>query len=275
MSVIPVLAEQTRIPKVIHQTYRSLELPQELSSSIAQMRAANPGWDYRFYDDSDIASFIAQNFGDDILQYYYRIAPDYAAARADFFRYLLIYHEGGVYLDIKSSLSRPLDEIVQDDDRFLLAQWPIDDPRFGGWGNYPELRSIGGREFQQWNIIAAPGHPFLREVLHQVIHNIDNYVPELHGVGAKASCRVSGPVPYTLSIHPMLHHCAHRMLGDHVRAGLIYSIYDHPNAHRSTLIAHYSTKTTPVIVLQGRQLLVSKFLGALQRQARRLLRRGL
>ncbi len=38
--------------------------------------------------------------------------PRYGVVLADIFRYLVIYNEGGVYLDIKSTVNRPLDEII-------------------------------------------------------------------------------------------------------------------------------------------------------------------
>lgn len=264
--------EQARIPRLLHQTYRSLDLPAELSGNIARLRADNPEWEYRFYDDADIERFILAEYGERVMSYYHRISPAYPAARADFFRYLLIYRHGGAYLDIKSSMSRPLREILREDDRYLLAHWPEDDPRFAGWGHYPELQAVGGREFQQWNIIAAAGHPFLYAVICQVMHNIDTYLPELHGVGSRAILRLTGPVAYTLSIYRMLDRGMHRVVGNHEAAGLIYSVYDSPISHRGTMSGHYTTVSEPLVLLHGRQKLISTAMRLGRRAARGLVR---
>lgn len=76
----------------------------------------NPGWEHRLYDDADIEAFIRESYGDEILAYYHRIDRRYGAARADLFRYLLLYRLGGVYLDIKSTTVRPLDEVLRPDE---------------------------------------------------------------------------------------------------------------------------------------------------------------
>ncbi len=101
------------IPKIIHQTFKTRNLPPELQENVDKLKAKNPGWEYRFYDDSDIIKFISTFYGYEILTYFERINPKYGAARADLFRYLLMYIYGGVYLDIKSTFTRPIDEVLQ------------------------------------------------------------------------------------------------------------------------------------------------------------------
>ena len=95
-----------------------------MRSNIDKIRAMNPEYEYRFYDDADMVEFIKSNYDpDNPFDYFNRINPKYGAARADLFRYLLIYKCGGVYLDIKSSVTRPLREIIAGSDRYLLSQW--------------------------------------------------------------------------------------------------------------------------------------------------------
>ncbi|MFX8731676.1 glycosyltransferase, partial [Acinetobacter baumannii] len=78
------------------------------------------------------------------------------------FRYLLIYAHGGVYLDLKSSITRPLDEVLNGNEHFILSNW--DKKHFYyGWGKNPEVfpRFPNG-EICQWFIISRAGHPYLR-----------------------------------------------------------------------------------------------------------------
>ena len=77
------------IPKTIYQTYKSASLPWVTSWHINRMRRRNPEYDYQFYDDRRIDSFIEEHFDAEILDLYKRI--NIGAAKADFFRYAVLY----------------------------------------------------------------------------------------------------------------------------------------------------------------------------------------
>lgn len=42
-----------------------------------------------------------------------------------------------------------------------------------GLGLHPDLAHMAEGELQQWRVIAAPGHPFLRAVIKSDLSNID------------------------------------------------------------------------------------------------------
>src|SRR4051794_34826120 len=106
---IPTFEQATAIPRVIHQTYPIKKLPAELNDNISRMMALNPSYRHMLYDDEYITHFIEREYGSRILSMYNLINPEYGAARADLFRYLLMYKDGGIYLDIKSRIVKPLD----------------------------------------------------------------------------------------------------------------------------------------------------------------------
>jgi inositol phosphorylceramide mannosyltransferase catalytic subunit len=247
--ILPILPEGTVIPKIIHQIFLSdppRPLPSELLDNISKLKALNQGWRHITYNDADVLKFIKTEYGDVVFEYYNRINKKYSSARADIFRYLVLYKLGGVYLDLKSSMTKPMDEIIVPGDCFILSHWKLDDNQTYRWGVHPELNAVGGREFQQWHIIAAPGHPFLRNVIEHVFHNIDHYIPPLHGVGRNGVLRVTGPIAYTLAIAPLLGQCRYRVVESHYDLGLIYSIYE--NIHHQTVLgAHYSYLTDSVV----------------------------
>jgi hypothetical protein len=247
---LPFVAAGSTIPRLIHQTFKSHELPLELQRNVDQIKLLNPGWMHRIYDDADIAAFIRENYGQTVFDYYQRINPRYGAARADLFRYLLLYQRGGVYLDIKSTMTRPLDDVLQADDRYLLSQWQNGkDQEHQGWGVARELNHVPGGEFQQWHIVAAPGHPFLRAVIEKVINNIDRYNPWLHGTGSSGVFRVTGPVAYTLAIVPLLEKQPHRLTAGS-ELGFEYTIFK-TTSHRPMFASHYAKQTESVIQMQG------------------------
>ena len=244
---LPPLAEGTAIPRVIHQTFMSKQLPAELQANVDNLKRLNPGWLHVMYDDDDILDFIRENYGPEVLGYFERINPRYGVARADLFRYLLLYKRGGVYLDIKSSCTRPLDDIIRPGDTYLLSQWRNRPGQpHAGFGISKEVAHIAGGEYQQWHIVAAPGHPFLRAVIETVLNNIDCYRPWLHGTGAIGVLRLTGPLAYTLAIQPLLTTARHRAIHNETVVGLQYSIHRH-TSHRVFYKLNYSRLTESIV----------------------------
>lgn len=252
-ALLPYVPVGDVIPKKLYQTYRSkTDFPQEIGENIAYLQSLNPDWEYRLYDDEDIKEFILSNYGGRIWKYYSMISPAYGAARADLFRYLLIYKEGGVYLDIKSTLTKPLDDILDPKIKFVLAHWDnAPDGKYPGFGLLPEVAHIPGGEYIQWAIISCAGHPYMRQMILQVLKNIDNYNPFTVGVGLFGVIRTTGPLAYSLAIE------AERLKSPelcyvlpHVdELGLKYSIYEDlgPFQHKKALKSNYNIKLDAVI----------------------------
>lgn len=240
------------IPKTIHQTYPGGALDSIFSANISTLKSSNPDWSHKLYDSEAIEAFIADAYGLDMVAAYRRIDPLYGAARADLFRYLLIYDQGGVYLDLKSSFDGPIgNRIDTARDNFILSQW-----RNGpgepheGYGLKSGVDHVAGGEFQQWHVISAPKHPFLGSVILAVLRAIRDYRPWRSGTGKPGVLSVTGPIVYTRTIAPLTGAYPHRRLGNETEIGLVYSIL--PNdRHRTMLGAHYSSRKHPVITPKG------------------------
>lgn len=251
-NLIPFVEINKGIPKIIHQTYKTKDISNELSDNILHLKKINPDWDYFLYDDNDIEEFITRHYGSLILEYYKKINPMYGAAKADFFRYLLMYKIGGVYLDIKSSLTKSLNDTLLPNDQLILSHW---DNEYGrqheNWGHYKEIRHIKRGEYQQWHIIAAPGHPFIRAVILQVLENIDTYNPYKNGVGIKGTLKTTGPIVYSIIIDQLCKTDTNYRLVDSVKdIGLVYSVYEQDFGcfyHKNALKSNYNYQIAPII----------------------------
>jgi mannosyltransferase OCH1-like enzyme len=233
------------IPKQIYQTFfKRTGLHPKIEDNIASLVVKNPGWTHNFYTDDDCVEFIKQHYGQEMLDTYNLINPSYGAARSDLFRYLLIYAVGGVYLDIKSSVIMPLDKLTANSE-YILSHW-ADVPKGMFDGDAPE-----NGEFQQWHVIAAPKHPFLEAVIERVVRNIhDPANRELSG--KMGVIRLTGPVPYTLAILPILHKHPYTRYRTDNDAGLVYTIM--PGGHTGHFFlynnkdnVHYSRFSHPII----------------------------
>lgn len=236
------------IPKIIHQTYHNKNIPIEFQDSINNLKKINPTFSYLFYDDNDCENFISRHYNPNILSYYKKINPSYATARSDFFRYLLIYEMGGVYLDIKSTITLGLEGILENKN-FILSHWNnAPGERFQGWGIHKKYAVPN--EFQQWHIVACPKHPFLKAVIKRVMWNIDNYSPEVFGVGRLGTLNVTGPICYTKAIKPILHNHNHQ-LENVENLGFIYNTIGskgNEDNHRTLMKSDYTKNKEPIIL---------------------------
>lgn len=239
------------IPKVIHQTYHSKNLPPEIQENVHHLKILNPDWQLKIYDDDDITNYISTNYPA-LLKIYNKINPVYGAAKADFFRYLLIYNEGGVYLDIKSSLSKPLNSILASDDRYLLSYWQNGVGEMHPNMGFHDCIASPFGEFQQWHIVSVKGHPFLKSVIENVCNNIQNYNVFIHDTGGWAVVNLTGPIAYSLAIEPLINSHTHRIERDNSKFGFIYSIFESKGlglGHHKILKKHYTQSDESLVNL--------------------------
>lgn len=228
------------IPKKIFQIVLSdkTDIHPKFLENIEHIKRTNPNWNYTLYDDKDIITYLQTYYPPIILYYYNKINPNYAPARADFFRYLLMYREGGVYLDLKSSTKSPLDNIIRPDDEYILSHHTCPTQSC-------ILQTIKG-EYQQWHIICRPNHPYLKAVIDRVLNNIENYTVDNFGVGKLGVLKVTGPIAYTQAISPIINNYNHRLLAS---SDFLDLIYNNLNVSHTDLYSklHYSKIKEPVI----------------------------
>lgn len=145
------------IPKIIHQTWRDHNLPvsERLPRSWQQK---NPDWEYRFWTDDDLASFVEQDYPD--------LWPLYQAVKkpvqkADIARYLILHKFGGLYADIDTECVGPLAELALET-RVVLSQEPPEH-----W-HHAHIRAMEMVVFN--GTMASPaGHPFWLDVMHMLL----------------------------------------------------------------------------------------------------------
>lgn len=178
------------ISKDIYQTYKSNDLPLLTQWHIRQLRKKNPDYQYHFYDDEAVDLFIKNNFDEEIYNLFKRISI--GAAKADFFRYAILYKRGGVYLDIDSLIVSPLATFIRADDVAVITR-----------ESHPNM-------YVQWALVYEAGHPFLEKTIANVVKNLRNNAHP-HDVHA-----MTGPTVYSDSIRECLAenpNIPHRCLG--------------------------------------------------------------
>lgn len=188
------------IPKVIYQTFKSEKLPLLTRWHISRLKAKNPEYKYEFFDDERIDDFIRSEFGNEIFGQYKRL--NIGAAKADFFRYAILFKKGGIYLDIDSLIVKKLDDFILPSDEAVLSN-----------EGHPGI-------YVQWGLIYNAGHPFLERTLEKVIDNIKNN-RHPHNVH-----KMTGPTAYTEAVNECLAEnpdIPHRFLGIDYNGFLVFS----------------------------------------------------
>ena len=154
------LALNDNIPARIIQTGKSRDLPLLAKAAVANLKSLNPDFEYLFFDDADVSTFIDQKFPQ------YRQAFDafqFNIQRYDFFRYLAVYHYGGFYFDLDVLLASGVEELLTSSCVFPFEQLSIN--QF--------LRTRHGLDYEIGNYAfgAARGHPFLKAIIENCLRS--------------------------------------------------------------------------------------------------------
>ena len=125
-----------------------------------------PEWNQVIYDDESSLKFIHKYFGETHKICVAYNLLNYGVAKADLMRYLLIYIFGGLYLDMKSCVTSPIEKIPDDKD-LVVSNWGSH-----WYSKQPHTHLFVNGEFQNWYIYGRQGAPILAEIIEKVVQNI-------------------------------------------------------------------------------------------------------
>ncbi|CAI4854081.1 ALI_HP2_G0054030.mRNA.1.CDS.1 [Saccharomyces cerevisiae] len=97
------------IPKIIHQTYKTEDIPEHWKEGRQKCLDLHPDYKYILWTDEMAYEFIKEEypwFLDTFENYKYPIE------RADAIRYFILSHYGGVYIDLDDGCERKLDPLL-------------------------------------------------------------------------------------------------------------------------------------------------------------------
>lgn len=142
---------QHKIPKVIHQTWKNEQIPEGWKKAVESWKSL-PNYTYILWTDKDCLDFIEINYSWFIETY--NNYP-YNIQRIDAVRYFILYHYGGIYVDMDKGCQLFPDLLLEP---AIMLQETIP---FG------LTNDVMG---------AAPRHPFFQ-------HVIDGLIPSNHFYG--------------------------------------------------------------------------------------------
>lgn len=142
-----------RIPRIVHQLWRTEQIPVRWLSAVASVKRYHRGWQYRLWTDATMDDHVKANHPD--------LYPVFAGfnrqiMRVDVFRYVLMHDFGGLYCDLDYEFVRPFE--YKDAELVLSLEYD---------------EAYGDDENQVANYIFAsvPRHDLWRDILLDVQSN--------------------------------------------------------------------------------------------------------
>lgn len=183
----------TKVPLKIHQTVRSRDMDSAFYIGvIVPNMEKNQDFQFEFYDNDRVANLIQCHFPERVHQAFCKINPKYGASIGDFARYCILYLYGGVYLDIKSHIKKPLGpflslvDTLPGEDVLLVSHWRDVAPH--------KRRYPPRGEIQNWVMVATPRHPVLQDIIGEMTERIHS---NKEGIGKDTVLELTGPLLMT------------------------------------------------------------------------------
>lgn len=200
------------VPYTLFRTYIDKDKAKKFNNVREITLKNNPYLKEVFFDDKDIEKFIKEKYDDIIYNAYKKINPIYGPAKADFFRYLVIYYYGGLYLDIKSYAHKNIKHLFdidrdqnQKQNKLIISKGRKSSFYPNSFGIIPTIKNrydwslfsgVNCGEYNNWHFIASPRHPILAEVIKQIVYNIEN-ASDKYNYGEYSVLALTGPILFS------------------------------------------------------------------------------
>jgi mannosyltransferase OCH1-like enzyme len=151
-------SDHIKIPKIIHQIWlNENKFPEAIDEMSKTWIVNHPDWEYKLWDERAIKDLLMNEFPE-YLPYYESF--EYEIQRWHSARYFILFHYGGLYVDIHSECRAPIDLLLGN------ASCSI--------GMEPEL---GTMEYNKQRVIgnafmaSVPGHAYLKKIVEDIKNN--------------------------------------------------------------------------------------------------------
>lgn len=243
--VLPEIKEDRhKIPHIVHRTYISREKAEKFKEASRITLKENPFLTEYFYDDEDVEKFITTHYSQRVVDAYNSINKKYGPARADFFRYLIVYVKGGLYLDIKSYAYKDLSELFEEEDKLIVSKgrnYSLDINSFGiipTWKNSYDWSTFSGikyGEYNNWHFMAPPGHPIIGKLIQHIVLNIEQK-RDSYKYGEYSVLVLTGPIIFTCVIEKYRNEDNLKLTEPGYDGKVSYAIVNHKSGNKN----HYS-----------------------------------
>lgn len=154
----------TYIPGNIYMTYYDKsKIPEKVYKCLDKYAS---GYKIHIYDDNECMTFLETHFVDSVCARFKSLKK--GAHKADLFRYCILYIHGGIYMDIKTELIKPLEDIIVNRYKYT----------------YSVLSIVNGTVYQ--GIIATyKNNPIFLSLINDIVNIKDDDLEENYGILTK------------------------------------------------------------------------------------------
>jgi len=208
-----------RIPKQVFQTWKADFLDEEHFKSLKDFQELNDDYQFIFYNDKDMHEYMDSAWGHHPISSIFR-RTKVGAAKADIWRYCILFDLGGIYLDIDASFRQPLSQIIGKDDSAIIAfeanQISMNRSRYRKqidqdllpFKDYVEMVEglkqcsfpLPEHVVLQWALFFKPRHPILARVIEDITHNAPAFEGKVIHNMHKTICNLTGPIAYSKAV---------------------------------------------------------------------------
>ena len=142
------------IPKIIHQTWKTREIPLKWQKAVESCKTLHPNYEYRLWTDETMTTFMQTTYA-----CFYPTYQNYKhpIQRCDAFRYFVLYTYGGIYLDLDIECKQKLEPLLLND--LVLSK-------------SANISTSYTNSF----LMAAPQHPFMRYCFEHLLAYKDRFL---------------------------------------------------------------------------------------------------
>jgi len=159
------------IPKIIHKIYieNSKTIPinkiTEFKEAHESWKTFNPDYEIRYWSWEDCENYLIENFDERYIKVFNKLKP--YAYKGDFFKFCVIFKEGGWISDWKQETYILLDSIIGEYDFIFFHDYGI-----------PELNSRGHITVGLFGSIK--NNPIIKLTIDQILFNVENNIYGTH-----------------------------------------------------------------------------------------------
>jgi len=207
------------IPRQVFQTWKTEYIDEGHYLNLKSYQEENRDYQFFFFDDEDMDEYMDRAWGHHPISSVFK-RTRVGAAKADIWRYCLLYDLGGIYLDIDASFKVSLSQIIGEANSEIISfesnQIAMDRARYGKqidqsllpYEEYTEmLNGLKERSFPhpehvvlQWALFFKPRHPILANAINAITQNASrlegHVIRDMH----KAVCNFTGPIAYSKAV---------------------------------------------------------------------------
>ena len=109
------------IPKIVHLSWKTKDLLDSdsplVQEGMKKLVELNPDWEVQISTDDEVDSYLQAQLEPKI---YELIADKHVVQKTDLWRLIKLFTEGGVYVDIDRFVDTPLDDLVDEDTKWVV-----------------------------------------------------------------------------------------------------------------------------------------------------------